>query len=163
MIDDGAAARHRPATGRLCPAPLEEVRASGGLGGGMDYREIIQLAGRVIDAAGVVVIVTGVAFASATFVRIELLKKTERRARAYREYREIVGKSVLLGLEFLLAGDIIRTAALSLTFGNLGTLAILVLIRSFLSVELEMEIDGFWPWRRSERSGEKGGPAGGRR
>lgn len=118
----------------------------------MDYREAIQLVGRVIDTAGIAVIVIGVIYASAVFVKVDLIKRTVRGEREYREYREIVGKSILLGIEFLLAGDIIRTAALDFTFTSLGTLAILVLIRSFLSIELEMEIDGFWPWNRRERS-----------
>jgi uncharacterized membrane protein len=57
----------------------------------------------------------------------------------------------LIGLEFLIAGDIIRTIVVSTTFTNIGILAILVGIRSFLSIELQMEIEGHWPWRHYEK------------
>jgi hypothetical protein len=67
---------------------------------------------------------------------------------AYVRYRRALGRAILLGLEFLVAGDIIRTVAISPTFTSLGILAIIVAIRTFLSTELELEIEGRWPWQR---------------
>lgn len=65
-------------------------------------------------------------------------------------YRADLGRGVLLGLEMLVAADIIGTVAVTPTFGSLGVLGIVVLIRTFLSISLSVEIDGHWPWRRRE-------------
>ena len=66
---------------------------------------------------------------------------------AYRVYRQLVGKAILLGLEFLVAGDIIRTVAVAPTFAGVGVLAILVAVRTFLSFTLDVELSGTWPWQ----------------
>jgi uncharacterized membrane protein len=82
--------------------------------------------------------------------------------------RTVFGRSILLGLEFLVAADIIRTVAVQPSLQNVGVLGLIVLIRTFLSFSLEVEIDGSWPWMRatlgqatpsptSKRSGEPGG------
>lgn len=65
-------------------------------------------------------------------------------------YRADLGRGVLLGLEMLVAADIIGTVAVTPSFGNLGVLAIVVLIRTFLSISLGVEIEGHWPWRRRD-------------
>lgn len=65
-----------------------------------------------------------------------------------RRYRQAIGRAILLGLDFLLAADIIRTVALDPTFRSVGVLAMIVAIRTFPS--LELEIDGCFPWRREE-------------
>jgi uncharacterized membrane protein len=62
--------------------------------------------------------------------------------------RRRLGRSILLGLEFLVAGDIVRSVVVSPSFQSVGVLAIIVLVRSFLSTTLEMEISGTLPWRR---------------
>ena len=113
----------------------------------MDFKEIVEVVGNVIDAAGVAVILIGMTVATASFVKRWWTGGRRQSHASYRLFRASVGRSILLGLEFLIAGDIIRTVALDLTYQNLGTLAILVLIRSFLSINLEMEIEGRWPWR----------------
>ena len=59
-----------------------------------------------------------------------------------------MGRSILLGLELLVAADIIRTVAVTPTFESVGVLAIIVLIRTFLSFSLELEITGRWPWQK---------------
>ena len=64
-------------------------------------------------------------------------------------------RAILLGLEFLVAGDIIRTVAISPTFASVGVLAIIVLIRTFLSATLTVEIEGRWPWQRGHEEGER--------
>lgn len=68
----------------------------------------------------------------------------------FRQVRECLGRGILLGLEFLVAADIIHTVAVELTFKTVGILAIIVLIRTFLSFTLEVELSGRWPWQRSE-------------
>ena len=65
-------------------------------------------------------------------------------------YRADLGRGVLLGLEMLVAADIIGTVAVTPTFSSLGVLGIVVLIRTFLSISLGVEIEGHWPWRRQE-------------
>src|SRR5690606_36417368 len=67
----------------------------------------------------------------------------------YEPYRRNLGRSILLGLEFLVAADLIKTVAVTPTFTSVGVLAIIVLIRTFLSWSLQLEIDGRWPWQRS--------------
>jgi uncharacterized membrane protein len=68
---------------------------------------------------------------------------------AYRVVRTVFGRSILLGLEFLVAADIIRTVAVDPSLENVAVLGLIVLIRTFLSFSLEVEIDGTWPWRRA--------------
>lgn len=65
-------------------------------------------------------------------------------------YRADLGRSVLLGLELLVAADIIGTVAVKPGFGSLGVLALVILIRTFLSISFGVEIEGRWPWRRQE-------------
>jgi uncharacterized membrane protein len=113
----------------------------------MEYQELIEFIGRSIEVAGVAVIVLGAVVATISFVRDWL--KSDEILNPYKIYRENLGRAILLGLEFLLAGDIIRSVAVQPTFVSVGILAIIVLIRSFLAVELEMEIDGKWPWQPS--------------
>ncbi|NYI96980.1 DUF1622 domain-containing protein [Streptomonospora nanhaiensis] len=66
---------------------------------------------------------------------------------AYRPYRQGLGRAILLGLELLVAADIIRTVAVAPTFRSVGVLAGIVLIRTFLSFSLEVELEGRWPWQ----------------
>lgn len=72
---------------------------------------------------------------------------------AYKTMRQSFGGAILLGLEILVAGDLIRTVAVYPTIENVGVLAIIVLIRTVLSFSLEIEIDGVPPWRRALVSG----------
>ena len=78
-------------------------------------------------------------------------------APAYKAYRRNLGRGILLGLEFLVIADIIGTVAIEPTFRNLGVLGLIVLIRTFLSFSLEVEIEGRLPWKAAERDG---GPRG---
>jgi uncharacterized membrane protein len=63
-------------------------------------------------------------------------------------YRRQLGRSIILGLEFLIAGDIIRTVIVADTLANVAILGIIILIRTFLSFTLHLEVEGHWPWRR---------------
>jgi uncharacterized membrane protein len=108
-------------------------------------KEIVQQVGTLLDLAGVLVIALGVAVATVVFV----LRwwRTRQVVDHYRAYRQGVGRAILLGLELLVGGDIIRTVAVSPTFTSVGVLALIVLVRTFLSLSLEVELDGRWPWQ----------------
>ncbi len=109
----------------------------------MDFQEAMELVGKTVDVAGVSIIVLGAL--GATVVAVRRLR--HRGQPVYRPYRQQVGRSILLGLEFLVAADIIRTVAISPTFTNVGVLGLVVLIRTVLSFTLELEISGRWPWQ----------------
>ena len=100
---------------------------------------------RFVEFAGVVVILAGAAIATAAFL-VQLASTTF--AEAYAGYRRHLGQAILLGLELLVAGDIINTVAVDPTFRSVGVLGLIVLIRTFLSFSLEVEIEGRWPWQR---------------
>ncbi len=105
--------------------------------------------GTAIDAGGVAIVVVGVLVATVLVVR-RLLHKEKG---AYESYRRLLGRSILLGLEFLVAADIIRTVAVTPTFRSVGVLAVIVVIRTFLSFSLELEITGRWPWQKKPEAG----------
>lgn len=96
-----------------------------------------------LELTGIAVILLGAAGATAWFVARLFRGPLEV---AYREYRRYLGRSILLGLEFLVAGDIIATVSLEPTMAAVGVLGAIVLIRTFLSFSLEVEIEGRWPW-----------------
>ena len=100
----------------------------------------------VFEVLGVAVIVGGFVVA---LVRAIIVTRRDGYRRGYEEMRATFGRSVLLGLEILVAADIIRTVAVEPTIDNLLVLGLLVLIRTFLSWSLEVEIDGRWPWKRA--------------
>lgn len=102
----------------------------------------IRLLGIGIEIFGVLIIVIGIAYATIGFVRDRM---SEHR---YDAYRIRIGRSLLLGLEVLVAADIVRTIAVELTALSLALLAGLVVIRTFLSWALTLEIEGHWPWQR---------------
>ncbi len=110
----------------------------------MDFTETIETIGKAVEAAGVAVIVIGIAYAAARHSAALFGRKPHD---GFREIRQAVARSILLGLEVLIAGDIIRTVAVEPTFHSLGVLALIVAIRTFISVELELEINGRWPWQ----------------
>jgi uncharacterized membrane protein len=114
--------------------------------GNTDFKDAVDLVSKVIDGAGVVVIVIGLLLATGVFLLAQR-DRTPQRVPAYRVYRQQVGKAILLGLEFLVAGDIIRTVAVDPSFTGVGVLAILVAVRTFLSFTLEVELEGRWPWQ----------------
>ncbi|ADG88035.1 hypothetical protein TBS_02960 [Thermobispora bispora] len=115
----------------------------------MEFGRIAETAGQALDLAGVIVIVLGALVATVLF--LPRVRHRERFEDAYRRYRQGLGRAILLGLEFLVAGDIIRTVAVSPTFRSVGVLAVIVLIRTFLSLSLQVELEGRWPWHRRPR------------
>lgn len=123
----------------------------------MDLEELITQVGTAIDVAGVLVIVVGALIVTAVF--IYKMSRGSELAAAYRLYRQGLGRAILLGLEFLVAGDIIRTVAISPTFRSVGVLAAIVLVRTFLSFALEVELDGRWPWQKRPSADESSAAA----
>ncbi|WP_026549847.1 DUF1622 domain-containing protein [Arthrobacter sp. Br18] len=112
----------------------------------MEFQEVMEGIGKAVDAAGVVAIVIGAAVASLLAGRALLRRRPGNEV--YGQYRRRLGRSILLGLELLVAADIIRTVAVTPTFESVGVLALIVLIRTFLSFSLELEITGRWPWQK---------------
>ena len=101
-----------------------------------------------IEMIGIGIIVAGALIASILFL-VEWIKK-KMFPSAYQKYRERLGQAILLGLEFLVAADIIGTVAVDPTFRNVGVLGAIVVIRTFLSFALEIEIKGSLPWKGKE-------------
>ncbi|HEY0997159.1 MAG TPA: DUF1622 domain-containing protein [Gemmatimonadaceae bacterium] len=106
---------------------------------------------RAIELVGIVVMILGGLAACALFA----VRAARRRPpvagfeASYHELRANLGRAILLGLEFLVAADIIGTVAVAPSFRNLGILAIIVAVRTFLSFSLELEINGRWPWQQA--------------
>jgi uncharacterized membrane protein len=96
------------------------------------------------EAIGIVVIIAGTGWAVVQALR----DRVRAREWKVRDFRSRLGRSILLGLEFLVAGDIINTVALAPTLESVAVLGAVVAIRTFLSWSLEVEIEGAWPWRR---------------
>ena len=100
-----------------------------------------------IEVAGVAIIVAGALIATVAFLR---RGPAAGWAQAYRRYRADLGRGILLGLELLVAADIICTVAATPTLQSMAVLGLIVLIRTFLSFSLEVEIEGRLPWRAAE-------------
>jgi uncharacterized membrane protein len=113
-----------------------------------DFKDWVDGVSKVVDAVGVAIVVLGLVVASAMFLSRAL--GSDQFDSVYRSYRQGLGRAILLGLEFLVAADIIRTVAVDPTFQSAGVLALIVLIRTFLSMALQVEIDGRWPWQPRE-------------
>lgn len=109
----------------------------------MNFIVSMEIVGNAIDIFGVMVMIVGISIATIGFF---LRVYREGSQKAYVSYRQTVGRSILLGLEFLVAGDIIRTVAVAPSPTNVAVLAGIVLIRTFLSFALQLEVEGRWPW-----------------
>ncbi|MFC4852766.1 DUF1622 domain-containing protein [Actinophytocola glycyrrhizae] len=121
----------------------------------MNFADVMEIIGTTIDAAGVAVIVVGALVGTIRFLR-SLAARQDFTA-GYRRYRQGLGRAILLGLEFLVAGDIIRTVAISPSYSSVGVLAVIVAVRTFLSFSLEVELEGRWPWQaRRDRETTQG-------
>ena len=105
---------------------------------------------KALELVGVVIIVGGIVLATLTFVR-DGGRQAGGWKSAYPDYRNNIGRGILLGLELLVGADIISTITAPLTFESVGLLAGIVLIRTFLSFSLETEIEGCWPWQRAAK------------
>lgn len=111
------------------------------------YSNILGVIVRAADSIGVAILVIGLFLAAILAVRT--WKASGDGALAYSVLRRTLGGAILAGLEVLVAGDLIRTVAVDPTLDNVIILGIIVIIRTFLSFSLEIEIDGTLPWRRA--------------
>jgi uncharacterized membrane protein len=112
------------------------------------FKSIIGAAGYAIEAVGVLVIIGGSILSSAAYATRLRTRSAEA---AYRDLRKDLARSIILGLEFLIAGDIVRTVVVSQTFESVATLALIIVIRTFLSLALHLEVEGRWPWQAPNR------------
>ena len=110
-------------------------------------KQIIELVSVSFEIAGVIVLVVGTLFAFTTY--ITSLLRRRNMPPVSQALRRDVGRAILMGLELLVASDIVHTVAIDPTFITVGVLGLIVFIRTFLSWSLEVEINGVWPWRRS--------------
>lgn len=113
------------------------------------FDSVLHAVATAVEAVGVAVIVLGAVWSLAVVVRARL-REAQPLDEGYHAFRTSLARSILLGLEFLVAADIIGTVAVDPTLRNLGVLGLIVLIRTFLSFSLEIEITGRWPWRKGE-------------
>lgn len=111
----------------------------------VETKVIIYAVSEWIDFAGVAIIAFGAAGGIVLFIR-DLMERPSREKHAYENLRRFLGRALLLGLEFLVAGDIIKTVAIEPTMDSVLVLALIVLVRTVLSVSIDVEIDGHWPW-----------------
>jgi uncharacterized membrane protein len=112
-------------------------------------------AGDLLEGVGVASIVVGAVVAAVISV------SRDGRADAYRAFRQALGKAILLGLEFLVAADIVRTVSHVPSLQQVAVLGGIVLIRTFLSFTLEVELEGSWPWQRRRHAAAAARPSDG--
>jgi uncharacterized membrane protein len=117
------------------------------------HASVDQLA-RLLELAGVAIIMGGIVVAAVLFVYSGLITRDWRTG--YEECRSNLGRGILLGLELLVGADIISTITAPLTVQSVGLLGLVVIIRTFLSFSLETEIEGCWPWQRAAKGARSG-------
>jgi uncharacterized membrane protein len=112
---------------------------------------LLHVVTRTIEWAGIAIIVLGLLLGTARF----LIRLSRGEQHNFRNYRADVGRGILLGLEFLVAADIIATVAIEPTLESLAVLGCIIAIRTFLSLSLEVEITGRWPWKQAQEEVEE--------
>ena len=118
------------------------------------FRHIMEVVGTSVDGVGVFIVAAGMVAATIRLA-LRLRDRSDGTGNYYSLYRQDVGRAILLGLEFLIAGDIIRTVVVAPTLQNVVVLGMIVLIRSFLSLSLQLEIEGKLPWRHEVPRGDQ--------
>jgi uncharacterized membrane protein len=111
----------------------------------MTYDDLINDIVKVVEAVGAAIMVVGGFWALAIYL-VSIVRSGQRQEGAYRQLRKRLGQSILLGLEVLIVGDIVRTIIVETTLKSVAVLGLIVVIRIVLSFALEVEIDGVWPW-----------------
>jgi uncharacterized membrane protein len=111
----------------------------------MNQIQIIELASSSIDFLGVAIVVLGVMWGLIIFIKNSFVQPSQ--LSPYKAFRSQIVRALVLGLDVLVAGDIIRTVAISPTLTSVSVLGAIVLIRCFLSWSLSLEIEGRWPWQ----------------
>ena len=112
----------------------------------MTFEQLLDIAEHLFEVAGVGILVVGGVISLAVWIRD--LAHGHRRV-AYDGLRHNIGRTILLGLEVLIVADIILTVAIDQTLENAATLGLIVLVRTFLSFSLDIELDGVVPWHRA--------------
>jgi uncharacterized membrane protein len=112
----------------------------------VDFEQSIIDVTQALEGVAIVAVLAGLVLAVVVAVWLALKGKPRE---AYRSLRELFGRGLLFGLEVLVAADIIRTVTIDVTLESLAGLALLVLVRTFLSWSLDVEIEGYWPWQRA--------------
>jgi uncharacterized membrane protein len=115
----------------------------------VDFTETMDWISKAFEVLGVVVLAIGLVVA--LIAAVSAVARSRTFDDGYQAIRTYFGRSVLFSLELLVAADLIRTVAVQPTLENVAVLGVIVLIRTFLSFSLEVEIDGTWPWRRGPR------------
>ena len=108
------------------------------------FFEFISITGYTVEAIGVIIIISGVIRAT---LRVKGQVSKVRNEELFREFRNEFGRAMMLGLEFLIAGDIIRTVVVAHTLADIASLGLLVLIRTVLVFTIHLEVEGRWPWQ----------------
>lgn len=117
----------------------------------MMFSNWIETVGSALDLIGVALIAIGLVIA---FLRYGTVAVAPGGIDAYRRLRQDIGRAILLGLEVLVAADIIRTVAVTPTLESVAILGAIVAIRTFLSISLQVEVEGRFPWQRRDASSE---------
>ena len=123
----------------------------------MKFTEAMEYVARGFEVFGATILVVGLAWSIIAAARTW---RTAGGRPGYETLRQTFGGALLLGIEVLVAADLIRTVAVTPTIESVAVLALIVLIRTFLSFSLEVEINGVLPWRRLGRSGDPSNPTG---
>lgn len=113
---------------------------------GATILELIEIAALLVEVLAVVIIIAAIFYATFSYLA-KVLRSRDRLPELYDELKVRLGRALLLGLEILVAADVIRTVALEATLESVLVLGLLVLIRTFLSWALVVEIEGHWPWK----------------
>ena len=113
----------------------------------MDFKQAADVVGTGFQVVGIAVLVIGAILAFVMYLKA--LPRRRDTPTAYSDLRRDLGKAILVGLELLVAADIIRSVALDPTFATIGVLGLIVVVRTFLSWSLELEVNGRWPWQSS--------------
>jgi len=112
-----------------------------------NFAELISVTGYAVETVGVVIIIIGSILA--TIRAVGQLSRGSR-VELYRKYRREIGQAMLLGLEFLVAGDIIRTVVVASSISDVASLGLVVLIRTVLVFTIHLEVEGRWPWQPAQ-------------
>ena len=118
----------------------------------MDFKQAADVVSTGFQVVGVAVLVIGAILAFVTYLKV--LPRRRDTPTAYSDLRRDLGKAILVGLELLVAADIISSVAINPTFATVGVLAMIIVIRTFLSWSLEVEVNGRWPWQSSRSPNE---------
>lgn len=117
----------------------------------MHFAEIMEQVARGFEVVGAAVLIIGLAWSAVLSLRV--WQRSRSGTDAYQALRRSIGGVLLLGLEVLVAADLVHTVAIEPTLENVAVLGLIVIIRTVLSFSLEIEIEGVAPWRRAAMSG----------